>query len=61
MFRIDSEHVVDATRTGGLARYSEIPLVTRLFWGMWVGMSVVMLGLSYFILNMISMVFLSYY
>ena len=27
MFRIDSEHVVDATRTGGLARYCEIPLV----------------------------------
>uniref|UniRef100_A0A8P4KA79 [histone H3]-lysine(4) N-methyltransferase n=1 Tax=Dicentrarchus labrax TaxID=13489 RepID=A0A8P4KA79_DICLA len=26
MFRIDSEHVVDATRTGGLARYCEITL-----------------------------------
>lgn len=25
MFRIDSEHVVDATRNGGLARYREIP------------------------------------
>ena len=24
MFRIDSEHIVDATRTGGLARYSGI-------------------------------------
>lgn len=23
MFRIDSEHVVDATRTGGLARYED--------------------------------------
>lgn len=27
MFRIDSEHVVDATRTGGLARYCELPRV----------------------------------
>lgn len=27
MFRIDSEHVVDATRTGGIARYSDIPSV----------------------------------
>lgn len=24
MFRIDSEHVVDATRTGGLARYEHL-------------------------------------
>lgn len=29
MFRIDSEHVVDATRTGGLARYSENILIHR--------------------------------
>lgn len=27
MFRIDSEHVVDATRTGGLARYNETSLI----------------------------------
>lgn len=31
MFRIDSEHVVDATRTGGLARYCEIPLLIVTF------------------------------
>lgn len=27
MFRIDSEHVVDATRNGGLARYDDISLI----------------------------------
>lgn len=27
MFRIDSEHVVDASRNGGLARYDEIALL----------------------------------
>ena len=27
MFRIDSEHVVDATRSGGLARYCTVSLL----------------------------------
>lgn len=44
MFRIDSEHVVDATRNGGLARYSEISLALP----------------GYFILYMINIVVVVY-